>query len=107
LLAAVTTTEKYADEPGILSFNSTPVSSTENTNLHPQIGVITEEVPKQDNLEKETNGPPSYTPPLLLASHYQTDEDIDEKLFLILQNAVRETYFSYRDILGKRYVRIC
>lgn len=32
------------------------------------------------------------------------DEELDEKLFLILQNAVRETYFQFRDILGTRHV---
>jgi hypothetical protein len=52
---------------------------------------------------KDSDNGPAYTLPLPLTS--PTDEDIDEKLFLILQNAVRETYFAYRDILGKRYVR--
>ncbi|XP_021956515.1 uncharacterized protein LOC110852712 [Folsomia candida] len=33
----------------------------------------------------------------------QFDEEIDERLFLILQNSVRETYFAFRDILGNRH----
>lgn len=45
----------------------------------------------------------SYSHPLPLVKA-PFDEEIDEKLFLILQNSVRETYFAFRDILGNRHV---
>jgi hypothetical protein len=51
-----------------------------------------------DELEPEE----AYTQPLPVKAQF--DEEQDEKLFLILQNAVRETYFSFRDILGTRHV---